>query len=74
MPKNLPSNAASVARTEALKEVKRRDASLREHVGTTPTIEDVIAAFPSFFPGSHMNERDILRYAKSVVGKRPHFI
>ena len=74
MPKNLPSNAASVARAEALKEVKRRDAALREHVGAEPTVEAVIAAFPTFFPGSYMTERDVLRYAKSVVGKRPHFI
>lgn len=74
MPRSLPSNATSVARAEALKEVKRRDAALREHLGAEPTIEGVIAVFPTFFPSSHMTGRDILRYAKSVVGKRPHFI
>ena len=74
MPKNLPSNAASVAAVEARKEVRRRDAALREHVGPKPTAEEVIAAFPNYFPGSHLNERQIGQYARSVVAGRPHFV
>lgn len=74
MPKNLPANAASVARNEALKEVKRRDAALRDHVGESPAAQDVIDAFPDFFPGSHMSERQVRQYAASVVAGRPHFI
>lgn len=74
MPKNLPSNAASVAANEARKEVRRRDDALREYVGTAPVEQDVIDAFPEFFPGSHMTERDIRRYAKSVIARRPHFV
>ena len=74
MPKNLPSNAATVARTEALKEVKRRDVALRAHVGENPTTQAVIDAFPDFFPGSHMTERQVRQYAASVAARRPHFV
>lgn len=74
MPKHLPANAASVAANEARKEVRRRDTALREHVGKNPTVEAVIEAFSSFFPSSHMNERQIRQYARSVVAGRPHFV
>lgn len=73
MPKPLPLNAASVAANEARKEVRKRDAALREHVGSKPLEQDVVEAFATFFPGSHMNERQIRQYARSVVAGRPHF-
>lgn len=72
--RTLPANAASVAKNEARKEVRRRDDALREHVGTNPTIEAVIEVFPEFFPTSQMNERQVRQYATSVVAGRPHFI
>ena len=74
MPKTLPANAASVAKNEARKEVRRRDAALRAHVGENPTAEAVIDAFAEFFPGSHLNERQVRQYAASVVAGRPHFV
>lgn len=74
MPKPLPSNAASVAANEARKEVRRRDAALREHVGAEPTEQAVIEAFDLFFPASHMNARQIRQYARSVIAGRPHFV
>jgi len=69
-----PSNAASVALNAAKLEVRRRDKALREHVGSNPTEQQVIDAFPEFFPTSHMNERQIRQYARSVVAGRPHFV
>lgn len=74
MARRPPSNTASVAANEARKEVARRDTALRARVGESPSEQDVIDVFPTFFPGSHMNERDIRRYARSVVAGRPHFI
>lgn len=74
MPKNRPSNAAAVLTVEAKKEVRRRDAALREHVGPNPTEQAVIDAFAQFFPATHMNERQIRQYARSVIAGRPHFV
>lgn len=74
MPKHAPLNAASVAMTEARKAVRIRDIALREHVGDTPDEQAVVEAFATFFPGSHMNERQIRQYARSVVAGRPHFV
>lgn len=74
MAKNRPSNAASVIATEARKEIRRRDIALREHVGANPTEQDVITAFAQFFPTSHMNDRQVRQYARSVIAGRPHFV
>jgi len=72
--KQRPLNAAPVARAAALAEVRRRDTALRECVGAHPTEQDVIDVFGEFFPGSHMNDRQVRQYARSVVAGRPHFV
>ena len=74
MPKNRPANAATVALNAAKAEVRRRDRALRESLSANPTEQDVIAAFATFFPDSHMNDRQIGQYARSVVAGRPHFV
>ena len=74
MPKTRPANAATVLTLEAKKEVRRRDAALREHVGANPTEEAVVEAFAEFFSASHMNERQVRQYARSVIAGRPHFV
>jgi hypothetical protein len=63
-----------VLRAAAVKAVREVDTALRAHVGPNPTEESVIAAFPSFFPATHMNDRQIRQYARSVVAGRPHFV
>lgn len=74
MPKHRPTNASAVATAAARAEVKRRDALLRAQVGENPTEEDVITAFAEFFPTSHMNDRQVRQYARSVIAGRPHFV
>lgn len=74
MPKTRAANAASVLTVEARKEVRRRDAALREEMGENPAEDAVVAAFARYFPASHMNDRQIRQYARSVAAGRPHFV
>lgn len=74
MARTAASNTNAVLANEARKEVRRRDAALREHVGANPSEADVLAAFTEFFPASHMTDKQIRGYARSVIAGRPHFV